>query len=153
LNKKRGTFRGPPPSFYKSGGYGRHGAKRAEYAHHNPHTGSSGGHEAPPENYGEFGRGMGPGQEGRGNEVPHFDDRRHKEMHDNVYEHIYAKRRRMREEMDRADLDVHGPIWRFLLVSATLTAIGFTAKFLGDKIGAEGGRHQEVERKRKNSAS
>lgn len=30
LSRRRGTFRGPPPSFYRSGGWGAHGAKRSQ---------------------------------------------------------------------------------------------------------------------------
>ncbi|KAH7401612.1 hypothetical protein BKA66DRAFT_405743 [Pyrenochaeta sp. MPI-SDFR-AT-0127] len=131
LNKKRSTFRGPPPSFYKSGGYGKHGAKRAEYAHHNTQEG--GQQQAGQESYGEWG-GFGPGQQKHGNEVPHFDDRRHKKTHDHVNEHIYARRRKMQrtvrleEEYDRG-----GMLMNFVLVSSVIGLIGMTAKVFGDR--------------------
>ncbi|ETS01181.1 hypothetical protein M419DRAFT_36158 [Trichoderma reesei RUT C-30] len=38
LSRRRGTFRGPPPSFYRSGGYGAHAEKR-----HQAHEESTGG--------------------------------------------------------------------------------------------------------------
>ena len=132
LNKKRSTFRGPPPSFYKSGGYGRHGAKRAEYAHHDPNA--EGSQEAPNESYGDFGGGYGPGQQKQGHGVPHFDDRRHKETHDSINEHIYARRRRtartvrVEEEYDRA-----GILMNFVMVSGVIGLIGLSAKFFGDR--------------------
>ncbi|KAF2127233.1 DnaJ-domain-containing protein, partial [Dothidotthia symphoricarpi CBS 119687] len=114
LNKKRTTFRGPPPSFYKSGGYGQHGAKRSEYAHHDPR----GGEQAGQESYGDYG-GFGPGQQRQGSEVPHFDDRRHKETHDSLNEHIYARRRRSKlhrvEEVNRGSV-----VMNFLLVSGAI---------------------------------
>lgn len=129
LNKKRGTFRGPPPSFYNSGGYGRHGAKRAEYAHHSPNTG---GQEADPASYGEQG-GYGPGQQRQGQRVPYFDDVRHKETHEQVHEHIQKGRRRSKlyrrdEEYARGDMLVN-----FLIVSGIVGVIGATVKIFEDK--------------------
>jgi curved DNA-binding protein CbpA len=133
LNKKRSTFRGPPPSFYKSGGYGRHGAKRAEYAYSNAQEGGEQGKEAGQESYGEWG-GFGPGQQKQGNDVPHFDDRRHKETQDNVNEHIWARRRKLRprvrleEEWEKGNMVVN-----FLMVSSVIAMIGVTAKLFGDR--------------------
>lgn len=98
LSRRRGTFRGPPPSFYRSGGWGAHGTKRSA-----AHEGSTGGASSSStsgakqegnsssSSYGaesggggngytsyNGGGGMGPGQEpfGRGSarwEMPHFD--------------------------------------------------------------------------------
>lgn len=98
LSRRRGTFRGPPPSFYRSGGWGAHGAKRSQaqdqsasgsgashdaHHHHHHHHGhhhqhqhqSSGTH-----GYGNFNGGMGPGQDpfgggggGSSGDMPHFD--------------------------------------------------------------------------------
>ncbi|KAF2035524.1 DnaJ-domain-containing protein [Setomelanomma holmii] len=133
LNKKRSTFRGPPPSFYKSGGYGEHGAKRAEYAYHNPHAkGKS--QETPNESYGDFGGGFGPGQQKQGNQVPHFNDRKHKETHDNINQHIFSRRRRTarsaatENEYQREDMLVN-----FMMVSGVIGLIGMTAKYFNDK--------------------
>lgn len=42
LSRRRGTFRGPPPSFYRSGGWGAHGAKRSQ-AHDDSMSGGAGG--------------------------------------------------------------------------------------------------------------
>ncbi|KAF2740618.1 DnaJ-domain-containing protein [Polyplosphaeria fusca] len=129
LNKKRGTFRGPPPSFYKAGGYGQHGAKRAEYAHQQ----HASGHEDEG-SYGQSG-GFGPGQTRQGKEVPHFDDVRHKSVHDHVTEHINARRRaraaeradrEIREEMERGNL-----LFNFTLVSSALVFIGFIGHYFG----------------------
>ena len=133
LNKKRSTFRGPPPSFYKSGGYGRHGAKRAEYAYSNPHSEGGETKDAGQESYGEYG-GFGPGQQKQGNDVPHFNDRRHKETHDQVNEHIWARRRKLRrsirveEEWEKGNMLVN-----FVMVSIVIGLAGLTAKFFGDR--------------------
>jgi curved DNA-binding protein CbpA len=140
LNKKRSTFRGPPPSFYQAGGYGQHGAKRAEYAHHNPHA--EGAQEAPNESYGDFGGGFGPGQQKQGHGVPHFDDRRHKETHDSVNEHIWARRRRAartgrtREEYEKGDM-----LLNFVMVSSVIGLIGISAKFFNDRNEAKHHKH------------
>ncbi|RMZ69469.1 MDJ1 Heat shock -chaperone [Pyrenophora seminiperda CCB06] len=125
LNKKRSTFRGPPPSFYKSGGYGQHGAKRAEHAYSSKEAGR--------ESYGEWG-GFGPGQQRQGNEVPHFDNRRHKATHDNVNEHIWARRRKMRstvkveEEWQKGNMVVN-----FIVMSSVIGICGITVKLFGDR--------------------
>lgn len=94
LSRRRGTFRGPPPSFYRSGGWGAHGAKRqaahdesaargssstADNSHDNEGNDKSRGRESG--GYTAYNAGgMGPGQEpfGRGSasgstEIPHFD--------------------------------------------------------------------------------
>lgn len=131
LNKKRSTFRGPPPSFYKAGGYGKHGAKRAEYAQENAQGGGQG--QAGQESYGEWG-GFGPGQQKHGNDVPHFDDRRHKETHDSINEHIRARRRRMQRTFRvEEDYDRGGMLMNFVLVSSVIGLIGITAKIFGDR--------------------
>ncbi|KAE9377731.1 DnaJ-domain-containing protein [Stipitochalara longipes BDJ] len=74
LSRRRTQFRGPPPSFYRSGGWGEHSAKRRAAQEsgapgaETPHNTSSGG-------------GMGPGQtpfgQGEENDVPHFDREGH----------------------------------------------------------------------------
>jgi curved DNA-binding protein CbpA len=142
LNKKRSTFRGPPPSFYKSGGYGEHGAKRAEYAHHDP-TGGKDTREAPDESYGDYGGGYGPGQQKQGHQVPHFNDRRHKETHDSVNDHIWARRRRAQravhtdEEYERGDM-----LLNFVMVTGVIGIVGASAHFFGNRSEAKESRRK-----------
>jgi hypothetical protein len=134
LNKKRSTFRGPPPSFYQSGGYGRHGAKRAEYAHHNPNAEGQESQAAPNESYGDFGGGFGPGQQKQGHQVPHFNDRKHKETHDSVNEHIWARRRRTTRTVRTEDEYAKGDmLLNFVMVSGVIGLVGMSAKFFGDR--------------------
>ncbi|KAF2651354.1 DnaJ-domain-containing protein [Lophiostoma macrostomum CBS 122681] len=142
LNKKRGTFRGPPPSFYKAGGYGRHGAKRAEYAQHQT-TGSSsssgfnssasfGAGAGPGANTSEPGDttegGMGHGQGEQGFEVPHFDDQAHKRMHDHVNEYIMSRRRRERVSEETEDVRGNGTLVNFFVVTGVLAVIFVVSK-------------------------
>ncbi|XP_014556994.1 hypothetical protein COCVIDRAFT_98483 [Bipolaris victoriae FI3] len=133
LNKKRSTFRGPPPSFYKSGGYGRHGAKRAEYAYSSPHSEGANAKGAGQESYGDYG-GFGPGQQSQGNAVPHFNDQQHREMHENVQEHIWARRRKMHgtvkveQEWEKGNM-----LANFIMVSGVIALAGLTANIFGDR--------------------
>jgi len=91
LSRRRGTFQGPPPSFFRSGGWGSYGAKRRAAHEESTGTGTSGSSGTA----GSAGKGegkafdsaggpastggMGPGQNpyraqaDRDNEVPHFD--------------------------------------------------------------------------------
>jgi hypothetical protein len=130
LNKKRGTFRGPPPSFYKSGGYGKHEAKRTEYAYRNAPgaaPGEAGGAEGE-EGYG----GYGPGQTSHGYSVPHFDDVRHKQTHDSVNEFIFARRRARTRTPLREEWDGSGLIFNFVLVGGGLTLIIWSITLFGE---------------------
>ncbi|KAL6703235.1 hypothetical protein ACN47E_010097 [Coniothyrium glycines] len=128
LNKKRSTFRGPPPSFYKTGGYGQHGAKRTEYAHHDPRA--EGGKEAGPEDYGGFG----PGQQKHGDEVPHFDEKRHKEMQDNVQQHIWSRRRKTQRDVHaEEEYARENFLLKFVVMSGIVALIGATAEIFGNR--------------------
>ncbi|KAI9900315.1 hypothetical protein N3K66_004577 [Trichothecium roseum] len=85
LSRRRGTFRGPPPSFYRNGAWGAHeGARRraheestggAEYAARSgAFDGSDGGDNAYHHHYR---RDRGPDPMGYHDEVPHFDKEGH----------------------------------------------------------------------------
>lgn len=119
LSRRRSTFRGPPPSFYRSGGWGAHGAKRS--AAHDESTGSSASSSSSSSSSWSTGAaasarreqqsdgtgytahnagGMGPGQEplGRGTAaggVPHFDQSA-KAAHTRTHDKL--RRRRTRSE-------------------------------------------------------
>lgn len=127
LNKKRSTFRGPPPSFYKTGGYGASYAKRNEYKDYS----HPGGHqEAPPDSYGDFGSGHGPGQGSHGRAVPHFDDRRHQRSHETLHQHIQARRKR-KIKHDIPEFDARGGDFAaFVRVAIALCLMGLFAELL-----------------------
>ncbi|XEV00411.1 hypothetical protein FSHL1_005698 [Fusarium sambucinum] len=97
LSRRRGTFRGPPPSFYRSGGWGDQVDKRRKA--HEESTGGGGAssqeqgashsrHQSPwgdpfkPHETASHG-GMGPGDDpfGHQNNVPHFDKEGHTRTH------------------------------------------------------------------------
>ncbi|XXH04303.1 Mitochondrial porin [Hypoxylon texense] len=91
LSRRRGTFQGPPPSFFRSGGWGAQGAKRR--AAHDESTGGGASSHSSSSSTGTGSQqnatgtgtgmgtgtgtagGMGPGQNpfGHAAEVPHFD--------------------------------------------------------------------------------
>lgn len=82
LSRRRTHFQGPPPSFYRSGGWGAHGAKRQAAHEESSSTAyaSAGGSQT-----GGTRGGMGPGQRpfGYDNDVPHFDREGHFRTHTN----------------------------------------------------------------------
>ncbi|KAI1290988.1 hypothetical protein F5Y03DRAFT_52788 [Xylaria venustula] len=90
LSKRRGTFQGPPPSFFRSGGWGAQGEKRRA-----AHEESTGGAES--SGTGTVG-GMGPGQDpfGHRDDVPHFD----KEGHQRTGRHSDKRREARRTSVD-----------------------------------------------------
>jgi curved DNA-binding protein CbpA len=106
LSRRRGTFTGPPPSFFRSGGWGAHGAKRR--AAHEDSTGTAG-----------MGRGggMGPGQDpthSAEGAAPHFDHEGHERMH-----RRYEGRRAKRAEEGGPVVDT-GSFGRFVVVTVSL---------------------------------
>lgn len=79
LSRRKTQFRGPPPSFHRSGGWGAHAHKRGA-----AHDESTGGHGTPGGQHHEpqpEAPGMGPGQDPyshtRKSGLPHFDTERH----------------------------------------------------------------------------
>ena len=121
LSNRKTQFRGPPASFYRNGGWGTHGEKRAE-AQGNGAPGA----EKPDfgDNVGGEMGGMGPGQQpwGHGNDVPHFD----KQGHFRTHEGIQAERRRQRKKMnghERSESDDKGSglMGQFFLIAGVVT--------------------------------
>ncbi|KAI1147454.1 hypothetical protein F4825DRAFT_148944 [Nemania diffusa] len=90
LSRRRGTFQGPPPSFFRSGGWGAQGEKRRAAHEDSTGTGAAASGPSASANTG-MGRGrgsagsgtvggMGPGQDPflhRDSAVPHFDKESH----------------------------------------------------------------------------
>lgn len=88
LSRRRTQFRGPPPSFYQSGGWGEQSQKRSDYASRPSHA-----HEAQDQTQGP---GFGPGgfTSGFDNDVPHFDHRGHYETHSGIERTRHKARRK-----------------------------------------------------------
>ena len=133
LSRRRGTFRGPPPSFYRSGGWGAHSEKRRKAHEESTGTGegsaasgqkhSSGRDDPASGTYSHYG-GMGPGGDpfGHRDDVPHFDKESHTRTHQRQ-----DQRRSQRERRAVGDDDVEfepqtSLAGHFFIVSGILAA-------------------------------
>ncbi|KAJ9156079.1 hypothetical protein NKR23_g866 [Pleurostoma richardsiae] len=141
LSKRRGTFTGPPPSFFRSGGWGAHGAKRK--AAHEESTGGAGGGTTSGGAGAEMGGagGMGPGQDpfGHQEDVPHFD----KAGHERTGHWVDQRRAARRADGTRIGPDI-GMASNFFVI---LGVLGFAVVFPYFVLGGWSGKQ-----KRKKSA-
>ena len=122
LSKRRSQFRGPPPSFYRSGGWGRHSAKRQAQA---DATASASFNAA--SSSGEAGRpggGFGPAGSSSGldDDVPHFDRPSHLRTQEQ------QEQRRMKQRPEEAGAEyktdnASSVLFNFMLISS-IVAIG-----------------------------
>ena len=111
LSRRRTQFKGPPPSFYRSGGWGSHGVRRqaqAEGASASAHRANTG--SANP------GGGFSPGQGRSGfiNDVPHFDQEGHLKTQQS---HEERWKSRMRDDVSIYHSNGADVFMRFLLVA------------------------------------
>ncbi|KAF2770061.1 DnaJ-domain-containing protein, partial [Teratosphaeria nubilosa] len=90
LSRRRTQFRGPPPSFYRSGGWGEHSEKRSEHASKASHS-----HEAQGQaQSGPAGTGPGGFTQGFDNDVRHFDQKGHYRTHSEIERTRHKARRK-----------------------------------------------------------
>ena len=125
LSRRRGQFKGPPPSFYRSGGWGSgpQGEKRRAEAEATARRSSS----ASGTTYTGGGFGFGQGQSGFSNDVPHFDRESH---HRTQEQQDRRRKRRMREEAVEFD-DGSSTLYRFLLLSGIIGVVSTPLLFSG----------------------
>ncbi|KAG9548512.1 DnaJ-domain-containing protein, partial [Aureobasidium melanogenum] len=126
LSRRRTQFKGPPPSFYRSGGWGNFSQKRSEYASQGSHQHEAAGssaHDAP---------GTGPAgyQAGFNNDVPHFDRDGHFRTHDNVMKNRHKARRRSDGVTTDDILGSTSMLVNFVLLSGVLAVIFGVSGFL-----------------------
>ena len=117
LSKRRSQFRGPPPSFYRSGGWGEHSAKRQAAQDATGETKTGFGEKME----GGGAPGMGPGQQPWGHDsvddVPHFDREGHFRTHEN-----YDKRRRQRTKEGYVPIvETQGTFANFVFVGSIIS--------------------------------
>ncbi|KAI1140208.1 DnaJ-domain-containing protein [Hypoxylon sp. FL0543] len=161
LSRRRSAFQGPPPSFFRSGGWGSHGAKRR--AAHEESTGTSSSSSstsststststssAGANNTG----GMGPGQTpfGHGAEVPHFD----RESHERTGRHSDRRRaaRRAHVEGKQVGPDLErGTAGMFFVIGGVLVlSVLVPLAFSRIWSGASGGDGKQGAKGKKSSA-
>jgi len=107
LSKRRSQFKGPPPSFYTSGGWGAQGNKRQSQAEASG-SASTGGPR---------GGGFGPGQGQSGFDyIPHFD----REGHHRTQEEQDRRRRRRLEEESVAYAEGGSMALKFFVLTAVV---------------------------------
>jgi hypothetical protein len=123
LSRRRTQFKGPPPSFYRSGGWGNFSQKRSDYASQESHqheaagsTNTSSAQDAP---------GTGPSgyQAGFNNDIPHWDREGHFRTHDNVMKNRHKARRRSAGVSTDDILGTTSMLFNFVLLSGVLTVI------------------------------
>lgn len=113
LSRRRTHFKGPPPSFYQSGGWGAQRDKRQPQAEGSVKTAGSTADHGNRKGVGG-GMGIGQGQAGFNNDVPHFDHVRH---HWTQNQNELRRQQRIKEE--HAEWNGGGSVTlRFFLVAA-----------------------------------
>ncbi|KAL8857344.1 MAG: hypothetical protein Q9178_006110 [Gyalolechia marmorata] len=122
LSRRRTQFRGPPPSFYRSGGWGSHGAKRQRQADATASAHASAASAS--SNSGTSGRGgFGPAgsSDGLDYDVLHFD----RDVHIRTQEQ-QDQRRQRRAGVEATDYSAgENMLWKFVFVSGILAAACF----------------------------
>ncbi|KAK0781802.1 hypothetical protein LTR57_005527 [Friedmanniomyces endolithicus] len=116
LSRRRTQFRGPPPSFYRSGGWGEHSEKRGEAASTARHS-----HEAQGQaQTGPAGTGPGGFTGGFSNDVPHFDHEGHLKTHSTIEQTRHRARRKVR--VQAAESDDAGPsaLFNFIMIGGVI---------------------------------
>ncbi|KAL8681540.1 MAG: hypothetical protein Q9186_002356 [Xanthomendoza sp. 1 TL-2023] len=127
LSRRRTQFRGPPPSFHRSGGWGVHGAKRQRQA--DAAASAHGSASSPSNNPATSGRGgFGPAgsSDGLDYDVSHFD----RDIHIRTQEQ-QDQRRQRRSGAGAADYsNGENMLWKFLFVSGILAVAGLVPTIL-----------------------
>lgn len=131
LSRRRTQFKGPPPSFYRSGGWGAQGSKRHAQAEG---SGSAGTGDP-------IGGGFGPGRGQAGfNDVPHFN----REGHHHTQEQQDQRRRKRLEEESVGFAEGGSVLFQFLLITAVVT-FAFSIPVLFDR-SRDGAKRTSVEK-------
>lgn len=136
LSRRRSQFRGPPPSFYRSGGWGEHSEKREEHARRASHSHEAQG-QAQSGPAGPAGTGPGGFTSGFDNDVPHFDQEGHYRTHSEIEKARQQTRRRTTTRISAEDYESgSSQLFNFILVSGILAAaisIAAAINSLGEK--------------------
>jgi hypothetical protein len=129
LSKRRTQFRGPPPSFYRSGGWGQHSEKRAEHA-----TKASHSHEAqgraqsgPGGHAGPAGTGPGGFAMGYDNDVRHFDHLGHYRTHSDIERTRHKARRKVVQDAEEEYEGGNSTLFNFFMLSGMLGVVFITS--------------------------
>nr|POF16432.1 dnaj-like protein [Quercus suber] len=139
LSKRRTTFRGPPPSFYRSGGWGEHEDKRAEAASSASHSYEAQGRSQSGPG-GPAGTGPGGFTSGFDNDVPHFDQRGHFQTHSQIERSRRQSKRRTEREMAADQGGGNSTLFNFLIISGAFAIIFGVSGYVTELLEKSGGR-------------
>lgn len=125
LSRRRGQFRGPPPSFYRSGGWGQYSDKRSEHASKASHSHEAQGTAQSGPAGGTAGTGPGGFTTGYGSDVPHFDNRAHQQTQNNIERSRHKARRKRDTRFDGVEEEASGgsTMTSFLWISGLLAGM------------------------------
>lgn len=135
LSRRRTQFKGPPPSFYRSGGWGSHAARRGAQAEATAHAARDSAERQNQESQSQHqsANGMGPGQGHAwfGGDVPHFDQEGHLRTQQQWDKRRW--RRRRKDTDGRYDDDGSGSFATGVVVCASIivgSAAGTAAYYI-----------------------
>jgi hypothetical protein len=157
LSRRRTQFRGPPPSFYRAGGWGTQGTKRADassssssQSHSQDHTQQQ---REQQQHYTDPANSAYPFASSDPNDVPHFDRETHHRTHSTIESQLRTNRQRRRQAQaearrqqgqtlgfDEGEMARHGEssagdvLGSFLVVSGILAVgVGGAVLFVGQR--------------------
>ncbi|KAF2166710.1 hypothetical protein M409DRAFT_54504 [Zasmidium cellare ATCC 36951] len=139
LSRRRTQFRGPPPSFYRSGGWGKHSEKRSEHASKASHTNEAQGHSAS----GPAGPGMGPSGFAMGfdSDVPHFDNRAHTQTHSEIERTRHKARRKRAVRVEEPEsVAGNSVLFNFFVLTGILGVVAGVGNAVYGGSGGRGGK-------------
>ncbi|KAI3325857.1 DnaJ-domain-containing protein [Xylariaceae sp. AK1471] len=132
LSRRRGTFHGPPPSFFRSGGWGAQGEKR-KAAHEDSTGGAASGSGSGARNASGKGTmgGMGPGQDpfGHRDDVPHFDKESHERTGRNIDRRREARRGVENDLGERIPIEPERGVMGMFFVISGVLLLSFAGPF------------------------
>ena len=130
MSRRKTQFRGPPPSFYRSGGWGQQGPKRQ----------TQGGTASSANGTASQDGGLGPGQAqaGLNNDIPYFD----REGHTRTHEQQDQRRRRRLEDEGVGYSEGGSVLAKFVLIAAVVS-FAFSIPTMFDAAVSSGRRKDE----------
>lgn len=144
LSRRRGTYKGPPPSFYRSGGYGTHGEKRRK-AHEESTTTGGSADRGEGVGGGKQHGGMGPGDDpfGHQGDVPHFDRASHHKTQKREDDRRWQRTHRAVDE-DDVEFEPQMSMGAHFIVIIMLLGVSFVVPALYLQFGRTGKKKREA---------
>ncbi|KAL2073160.1 hypothetical protein VTL71DRAFT_10484 [Oculimacula yallundae] len=139
LSRRRTQFHGPPPSFYRSGGWGTHSSKRK--AAQDSHAESPAG-TASASSEGGMGHGQKPWGHDEVNDVPHFDREGHYRTQENQSRRWQRRKGMEDRQVSAEDIPRGGMLANFFFVGGILSLGILVPTLLFEKFSQSGKREK-----------